>query len=133
MPALTTHFVEMSFGDIFSGLLQMYGEMVLQSILNAIGNAIGGPFKGNAGAVVTGLLLGINFCLGSPLGMDASTFGIWGKDAKGDNIGGPIDKLGKFMDDKAEAAGQAVGKYLDGGLPNGYPKDFGDYGGDDYE
>jgi hypothetical protein len=179
--AITTHRVDMSWGDIFSGLLQMAFDFALMWMLNKIGK-VGGPafnfiqrrvfnrflpgfvaaavrdggdraiaeaFAGIQAAskteaytkainwAVAGGLAVVGLLIGSPMGVDASTPGLYGSyssdhpsvgASKGDHRGGPGDVAGGFLSGVGEQGGQALGKYLDGGNPAGYPKDIGSRG-----
>jgi hypothetical protein len=83
------------------------------------------------------------FFFGSPMGIDnSSSTGIYGSYSedhpwlaadKGDARGGPGDMAGGAVGKLADKGGQAAGNYFDGGLPNGYPVEFGPEGGDEYD
>ena len=183
--AITTHRVDMTWGDIFSGFLQMAFDFALMWALSKI-SKVGSPafnfiqrrifarflpgfaaaaiaeggdkglaiaFAGIQAAAKTegvikaneklinwgiagGLAL-VGLLIGSPLGVDASTPGLYGKysgdhpatgASAGDHRGGPGDVAGGFLSGVGEKAGQAVGSYLDGGNPSGYPKEIGPHG-----
>jgi hypothetical protein len=168
--AITTHRVDMSWGDIFAGLLQMCCDIAIMWAISKIGlrpgtklyNSIAGrmvrAFSGKGlnavefvlaldsviaaatrrGNIVTAIAVTLAvFLLGSPMGIDASTPGLYGKYSsdhpnlgadKGDHRGGPGDMAGGFFSGMAEDSGQTVGRYLDGGNPQGYPKDIGPRG-----
>ena len=91
-----------------------------------MGNSIGADLTHGGAAVFTGFMTAMFFVVGSPTGMDGSTFGLWGKDKDGNNEGGPGDVMGKANSDGADGVGQALGSYLDGQAPNGTPVDIGD-------
>jgi hypothetical protein len=160
--ALTTHYMDMSLGDILSGVLQMGFDFVLAWALNKLGSALGskitsalGPrlfarflpgateaamreggdvalseaFAGVQAAVRSELVSNVagtavstvaGFFFGSPMGIDASTFGTYGKNSDGDNRGGIGDMSGAGY----SKGGDALGQYLGGGPPGG-PVDIG--------
>ncbi|MBI5590679.1 MAG: hypothetical protein HY881_09370 [Deltaproteobacteria bacterium] len=164
--AITTHRVDMTWGDIFSGILQMCCDIAVQWALNKLGSSLGNFISGRLGAAMvrrfsgeglaavefvlaldramtnattTGNAVGAlavavaGFFFGSPMGMDAATFGTYGQDGQGENRGGPGDMIGAGLSNVADSSGQAIGDYLDGGLPNGYPVEFGTSGADDVD
>jgi hypothetical protein len=159
--AITTHRVNMTWGDIFSGLWQMAVDWAITTALSWLGGKLGNAITSAIEAAVfnavvalgvsdalvalmkaapgigTGVATVLGFLFGSPLGIDASTFGMLGQttgdDGQPTNRGGPGDIAGNWYAKQGDDAGQALGNYLDGGLPNGYPVDFGTTGGDDYD
>jgi hypothetical protein len=188
--SLTTHEVQMSWGDIISGALQMGIDFLIAWALNKVMGKvnsrvfnylqlkifarIAGPLEQAAateavekgwdigvrkaaagidaaiateGVIkakeklinwsITGGLTAAGLLFGSPMGVDASTPGLYGSysddhpsigAAKGDHRGGPGDIAGGLGSTQSEKAGQAIGNYLDGGNPAGYPKDIGSHG-----
>jgi len=155
---ITTHRVDMTWGDIFAGLLQMCCDIAVQWAISKLGlkpgtkmfNAVasrivrgfqgkglqGAEFilaldktialatsRGNAVTLIATAVVG--FFTGSPMGVDAGGVGLYGKNKDGENRSGPIGALGNLVSDTAEDSGQTLGRYLDGGNPNGYPKEFG--------
>jgi hypothetical protein len=188
--ALTTHEVDMTWGDILSGLLNMGIDFLIAWGLNKVMGKVNSPvfkylhlkiFQRIAGpmeqrfaqealekgwdigvrraaagviaaveaeAIVKAKEKGVNWAitagltvagvlLGSPLGVDASTPGTYGRysgdhpaigASKGDHRGGPGDMAGGGATTLSDAAGHAVDKLLGDGMPNGYPKDIGDPG-----
>jgi hypothetical protein len=78
-------------------------------------------------------MTGVGFFFTAPGGVDAGTFGTYGEwqedhpllgAEKGDKRAGP----GGIVGGAADNAGKAVGSYLDGEPPSGYPKDIGSHG-----
>jgi hypothetical protein len=188
--ALTTHQVDMSWGDIISGALQMGVDFLIMWGLNKmmgkvnskafrylqqkIFSRIAGPLEqkfmqeaaekgwdlgvrraaaGVEAAVATEALLkakekminwvstGVLTVAGgfitAPGGVDVATIGTYGEYSedhpsigvqKGDKRMGPGGVAGGLGATQAERLGQGVGKYLDGGNPQGYPKDIGAQG-----
>lgn len=120
--ALTTHFVDMTFGDIISGVLQMAADAAIAAALNKLGSVLCGDLLGKAGTLVfNGIWTAMWFMIGTPTGMDAASFGIWGQDSEGNNQGGPGDIMGAAVYAGTDSIGQALGSYLDGTAPNGTP------------
>lgn len=177
---LTTHWVDMSWGDILSGLLQMCCDIAIMWALSKLGKVGTPAFNflqrklyqrflpgalaafgagGDEGlrlawagvqaasqaegktkllnwAIVGGVTV-VGLLIGSPMGVDAATAGLYGKysgdhpgvgASKGDHRGGPGDMTGGLLGGMADDSGQALGSYLDGGNPKGYPKDIGSKG-----
>jgi hypothetical protein len=73
--------------------------------------------------VFNGIWTAMWFVIGTPTGMDASSFGLWGKDSDDptQNQGGPGDVMGAAVYKAADSMGQALGSYFDGKAPNGTP------------
>lgn len=175
--ALTTHYMDMSLGDLVSGLLHMGFDFALQAALNKLGSKVGdaltsklqkaafdhyfpealskalaeggdeGLSKAFAGImaaakaekipsawIATGATAVASFLFGGPLGTDASTVGLYGKNEDGDNRGGPGAMAGDLGNKKANSlsgavdntgVGKAVNNYTGDTMPSGYPRDIG--------
>ena len=174
--ALTTHYMDMSLGDLVGGLANMAFDFAVAAALNKLGSAVGNKLssmaqpalfkacmpqalinalaeggdealsRSFAGVVAaskselianvggTAVSTALGFFLGSPMGIDASTFGIYGKDSSGNNVGGYGDQAGSLAQSASSDAakgtdnssvGQAVNNYTGDTMPSGYPRDIG--------
>jgi hypothetical protein len=184
--ALTTHEVQMTWGDIISGALQMGFDYLIMWAINKMFGKVNskgyeylqrflinrfsrgfaqeaakrGVEKGLIGAVAgleaaiakdawmkahekavnwaaSGILTVAGFFFTAPGGVDAGTLGTYGEfeedkpilgAEKGDKRAGPGGLVGGVAQTGGEKLGRGIGSYLDGGNPNGYPKDIGPHG-----
>lgn len=122
---INTHVAGMTWGDIGAGFGAMFGDMVIQTILNVLGMKYGEAFgtwvARKLGASATGFIATqawqiLSLLFGGPMGADVGTFGGIATDQKGEawTPGGFISTL---FNSVTEGTGRAIGSILDGEPP----------------